>query len=58
MASCQKHSTLTLSDENNNLEQIALRSRKNYRKKSTDYLRCRITHTTHVLCQNQQITRE
>ena len=37
-------------DENNNLEQSALQStvvwrRKNYRKKSTDYLHCRITCT-------------
>ena len=31
--------------------------RKNYRKKLTDHPHCHITHTAHVLCQNQQINR-
>ena len=51
---------LMISDENNNLEQSALRSTEAQEKWSQKMNRlphCSITRTAHILCQNEQITR-
>ena len=51
---------LMISDENNNLEQSALRSteaQKKWSQKMNRLPHCSITRTAHILCQNEQITR-